>query len=401
LYELPVEDVTTLPKGPLRTYLALRKKGELSADPEQEKSIHRLQMLHDELLHYPQSVPQGERRKRSVLGRLMKRRTAIAPRGVYIHGDVGRGKSMVMDLFFDKAPLQAKRRVHFHAFMLEVHDMIAKWRQMDKAARKAFSGGMAGDDPLPPLALKVSRETTLLCFDEFQVSDVADAMILGRLFTELFAQGVVVVITSNRTPNSLYEGGLNRQLFIPFIELIEQKLDVVTLDGPTDYRLERLKGMPVYHWPLGDVATQRLSDAFWRLTDHEYNDMSEVGPEEFEVKGRVLHVPVASRGVAVFSFKRLCANALGAADYLAIAWRYHTVIVTGIPKMGPDKRNEAKRFVTLIDVLYENNVKFLCCAEVPPEELYAQGDGRFEFSRTVSRLMEMQSEEYLARGHAV
>src|SRR5690606_17977227 len=207
--------------------------------------------------------------------------------------------------------------------------------------------------------------------------------------------------TSNRVPEALYEGGLNRQLFLPFIDLLRQRLDVIALDGPTDYRLERLKGTEVYHWPISDEATRALSAAFYKLTDNEVGNRAAVGPDELDVQGRKLYVPVASRGVAVFSFKRLCAQPLGAADYLAIAWAYHTVIIVGIPKLGPDKRNEAKRFVTLIDALYENNVKLLCSAAAPPEELYPAGDGAFEFQRTVSRLQEMQSADYLARGHAV
>jgi len=230
---------------------------------------------------------------------------------------------------------------------------------------------------------------------------VADAMILGRLFTALWDQGVVTVATSNRMPEDLYKGGLNRQLFLPFIDLVRARLDVVELSGPTDYRLDRLGGAPVYYAPISDEATRALSETFYRLTDHEVGDRSAVGPEEIEVKGRKLFVPIGSRGVAVFSFKRLCENPLGAADYLAIAWRYHTVIIVGIPRMGPEKRNEAKRFVTLIDALYENNVKLLCSAAAPPDELYDAGDGSFEFQRTASRLMEMQSADYLARGHAV
>jgi cell division protein ZapE len=251
------------------------------------------------------------------------------------------------------------------------------------------------------LAAKIAKSSLLLCFDEFQVHDVTDAMILGRLFTHLFERGVVMVLTSNRPPDDLYIGGLNRELFLPAIDMIREKLDLFSLSGPIDYRMERMKGLQVYYHPLSDVATKALSKAFWQLTDHEVADRSKVGPEELEVQGRKIHVPVADKGVAVFSFKKLCGAALGAADYLEIAWHYHTVIMVGIPLLGPDKRNEAKRFVTFIDVLYENNVKFLCCAEVAPEELYPEGHGHFEFQRTTSRLIEMQSEEYLAKGHAV
>ena len=217
----------------------------------------------------------------------------------------------------------------------------------------------------------------------------------------LHHKGVVLVLTSNRNPDDLYKDGLNRGLFLPTIELIKNNLTIKALDGPMDYRMERMKGVAVYHHPLGAEATKVLSDAFWRLTDHEVDDRSEVYSDDIEVQGRIVHIPVVSRGVAVVSFKKICGASLGAADYLAIAWKYHTVIMVGIPKLGPENRNEAKRFVTLIDALYENNVKFLCCAAVAPEDLYEQGHGHFEFQRTVSRLMEMQSREYLAKGHAV
>jgi len=226
-------------------------------------------------------------------------------------------------------------------------------------------------------------------------------MVLGRLFRNLFDRGVVMVLTSNRPPDDLYIGGLNRELFLPSLEMIKEKLGVACLDGPIDYRMERMKGITVYYHPLGESATKSLSQAFWQMTDHEVADRTKVGPQELQVQGRTIHVPVADKGVAVFSFKKLCGTATGAVDYLEIAWCYHTVIMVGIPRLGPEMRNEAKRFVTFIDVLYENNVKFLCCAEVAPEALYEEGHGHFEFQRTVSRLIEMQSQEYLAKGHAV
>ncbi|MEX1147117.1 MAG: cell division protein ZapE [Sphingomonadales bacterium] len=384
-------------KGPLATYAALRADGSLNEDPAQEAVVFRLDRLHRELGAWQPDNGGG------LIARLLRRpgNGQTAPRGVYIYGDVGRGKSMLMDLFFDHAPVEPRRRVHFHAFMLEIHGWIHDWRGKTRAEREAIAGKGVGDDPIPPLARAVATDARLLCFDEFQVSDVADAMILGRLFTALWNEGVVTVATSNRVPGDLYKDGLNRQLFLPFIDLVRERLDVVELDGPTDYRLERLGGAPVYYTPISEEATRALSETFYRLTDHEVGDRNAVGPDELAVQGRKLHVPVASRGVAVFSFRRLCGNPLGAADYLAIAWRYHTVIVVGIPVMGPEMRNEARRFVTLIDALYENNVKFLCSAAAPPEDLYEAGDGAFEFQRTVSRLMEMQSADYLARGHAV
>ncbi len=386
--------------GPLPAYNRMRAAGNLKPDPTQAAVVARLQALHDDLASRLHSGKAGK--SGGFLGRLLgKEKPAPTPRGLYIYGSVGRGKSMLMDLFFDTAPVQAKRRVHFHAFMLEMHSRIHAWRQMSQAQREQMAGKGIGDDPIPPLARDVAKSARLLCFDEFQVSDVADAMILSRFFTALMAEGVVIVATSNRVPEDLYLGGLNRPLFLPFIALLREKFDVVALDGPTDYRLERLAGAKVYHWPISDAATTALSEAFYRLTDNEVGDRSAVGPEDIDVQGRTLHVPVASRGVAVFSFKRLCANPLGPADYLAIAWRYHTVIIVGIPKMGPENRNEAKRFVTLIDALYENGVKLLCSAAAPPDDLYESGDGAFEFQRTVSRLHEMQSADYLARGHGV
>ncbi|WP_417316738.1 cell division protein ZapE [Emcibacter sp.] len=386
--------------GPLARYYRRRDAGELREDPLQEQVMIRLQGLYEALQGYEEKFArQGT--GNGLLSRFFgKGKDGDFPKGFYIYGDVGRGKSMIMDLFFDEAPVEAKRRVHFHAFMLEIHAAIHEWRYMSAEDRIA-KWGTGKDDPIPPLGRKIASESRLLCFDEFQVTDVTDAMILGRLFGELMKLGVVIVLTSNRIPDDLYIGGLNRELFLPTIEMLKERMEVIALDGPTDYRLERMKGMPVYYYPLGEEATKALSEAFWRLTDHDVADRSKVGPEELEVKGRRLTIPVADRGVAVVSFKKMCGAALGAADYLQIAWHYHTVIMVGIPKLGPSNRNEAKRFVTFIDALYENNVKFLCSAEVPPEDLYEEGHGHFEFQRTVSRLMEMQSQEYLARGHAV
>ena len=375
-------------------YHEMIAKGELKKDPRQAEIVNKLQHLFMLLSSRKQND------KNNFFSFLFSKKEDVKPtKGLYIYGDVGRGKSMLMDLFYDIAPGK-KRRVHFHAFMLEIHKEMHEWRYMSAEDRiKKF--GTDDDDPIPPLADSLYQESPLLCFDEFQVTDVTDAMILGRLFENMIEKGVILVLTSNRVPNDLYKDGLNRGLFIPTIDMIKEKMDVVELNGPTDYRLERMKGMEVYHYPLGDKATKELSKAFWRLTDHEVDDRSEVGPEELAVQGRILRVPIASRGVAVVSFKKMCAAALGSADYLALAWKYHTIIMVGIPELGPENRNEAKRFVTFIDALYENNVKFLCCAAVAPEKLYAEGHGHFEFQRTVSRLMEMQSKEYLAKGHAV
>lgn len=381
----------------LTAYMHLVERAELRPDPDQERAARRLDRLAAELAAWEPRKPV------SWLGRLFggKAEAGKPPRGLYMWGSVGRGKSMLMDLFHDNARISPKRRVHFHEFMLEVHAAIHDYRQLSAGERRARFGKQAGDDPMPPIAAQIAEAARLLCFDEMQVTDVADAMILGRLFTELFRNDVVVVTTSNRPPRDLYKGGLNRQLFLPFIDLLEATLDVETLNGPTDYRLDRLGGMPVYYVPNGPEATAKLSEAFFRLTDYPVEDRANVPSETLTVQGREIFVPKALKGVAVFSFKRLCANPLGAADYLAIAQKFHTVIVVGIPKLGPEKRNEAKRFVTLIDALYEYRVKLLCAADALPHELYTEGDGAFEFERTVSRLMEMQSEEYMAKGHGL
>lgn len=367
--------------GPLDGYRRLTAAGVLSHDPAQELAAEKLQILDNRLKSYTPGQGGGWRI-------LFRRDHEPAPQGVYMCGGVGRGKSMLMDLFFQTTAFTPKRRVHFHEFMLEVHETIHRWRSMSEAERR--DQGFDGDDPIPPLARQVASGAILLCFDEFQVSDVADAMILGRLFTSLFEHGVVVVVTSNRSPDTLYEGGLNRDLFLPFIEMIKSQLDVLHLASPTDYRLERIKGMPVYHTPLGRQSAAELDQTFKALTDQD-----DGMPEQLTVQqGRTLQVSQAAKGVARFGFDELCEAALGAPDYLAIAGAYHTVIVSDIPQMGPDQRNAAKRFVTLIDALYDNGVKLVCSAQVRPEELYEAGDGTFEFARTASRLIEMQSHDY-------
>jgi cell division protein ZapE len=255
-------------------------------------------------------------------------------------------------------------------------------------------------DPIVAVAGAIAEEARLLAFDEMVVNNPADAMILSRLFSHLLEEGVIVLTTSNRPPRDLYLGGVNRELFLPFIALVERELDVVPLNGPVDYRLERLGGMPTWYVPNGPEATKALSEAFFRLTDYPVEDREKVPSEDIAVPGgRTLHVPKSLKGVAVFSFRRLCGEARGAADYLAVARRYHTIILVGIPVMGPEKRNEAARFVTLIDELYEHKVKLLAAADAEPAALYPAGDGAFEFQRTVSRLLEMQSAEYMAAGH--
>jgi cell division protein ZapE len=310
------------------------------------------------------------------------------PAGVYLWGGVGRGKSMLMDLAFEQIDITPKRRVHFHEFMLETHGRLRKARESEEG------------DPIEPAAEAIAADARLFCFDEMQVTNPADAMILSRLFGKLLEQGVKVVTTSNRPPSDLYKGGLNRELFLPFIQLIERRMLVVEVNGPTDYRLDRLTGVEVWHVPNGTETTADLSRAFFQLTDYPVEDRAKVPSEELDVGGgRTIHVPKSLKGVAVFSFRRLCGEPRGAADYLAIARRFHTVIIVGIPIMGPEMRNEAARFVTLIDALYEHKVKLLAGADAEPEGLYPNGDGSFEFERTASRLEEMRSAEYLAEGH--
>jgi len=360
-------------------YRALVAAGELRPDADQERAVAVLDALAARLAEAP--------KRGSLLWRLTGRREK-PPGGVYMWGGVGRGKSMLMDLAFQTIDCQPKRRVHFHEFMLEVHERL-------RAERKKEEG-----DPIPPVARAIADDAKLLCFDEMVINNSADAMILSRLFAQLLEAGVTVVTTSNRPPRDLYKGGLNRELFLPFIDLIEAELQIVPLNGPTDYRLERLGGVPTWYVPNGPEATKALSDAFFRLTDYPPEDRAHVPTEALQLPGgRTLHVPKSLKGVAVFSFRRLCGEARGAADYLSIARHFHTVILVGIPRMGPENRNEAARFVTLIDALYEHKVKLLAAADAAPQSLYTAGDGAFEFERTVSRLLEMQSEDYLARGH--
>jgi cell division protein ZapE len=360
-------------------YAQLVEAGELRPDPEQRTAAERLDNLQQQL--ETTSSP-------GLLGKLFGKKAPL-PRGLYLWGGVGRGKSMLMDLFHECLAIPEKRRVHFHAFMIEVHARL-------REARKSESG-----DPIPPVAAAIAAELRVLAFDEMVVNNSADAMIMSRLFTALINDHeLVIVTTSNRAPGELYKDGLNREHFLPFIALIERELDVMALNGPHDYRLERLAGIDTWHTPLGEAATAQVREAFFRLTDYPPEDSAHVPSADLDLGGgRILHVPKSLKGVAVFSFKRLCAEARGAADYLAIAQAYHTVIVVGIPRMGPENRNEAARFVTLIDALYENKVKLFATASAEPEQLYPAGDGAFEFERTVSRLMEMQSAEYLAAGH--
>ena len=353
----------------LEIYRAALADGTLKADPAQGAAAEKLAALAQALQDYKP-------------GFFFKKE---APRGFYIWGDVGRGKSMLMDLFFENVTLEHKRRVHFNAFMVETHARIHTERQ-----RAGTS------DPIPAVAKLIAAEARLLCFDEFQVTDVADAMILGRLFEQLFAAGTVIVATSNVEPGRLYEGGLNRQLFLPFIEEIKQRLEVVELKGATDYRLQRIAGINVYLTPLSAQIDAAMDAAWQKLTDGVTPK-----PVTLMVLGRPLAVPLAARGVARFDFSDLCIEPLAAPDYLTIAREFHTVLIDHIPVMTDNMHNVARRFVVMIDTLYDEGVKLICSAAAVPDDLYPDGRGSEAFRRAASRLMEMQSEDYLKRGHGV
>jgi cell division protein ZapE len=367
-------------------YSALVEAGAIERDPAQLVVVKRLASLAETL------AARRLARKSSALGWLFgaKKNSAEIPKGLYIWGSVGRGKTMLMDLFYDAAPVPKRRRVHFHEFLADVHGRIHAYRQRLKA------GEVKEPDPIAPVAAEIAEEASLLCFDEFTVTDIADAMILGRLFTALFAAGVVVVATSNVEPSRLYEGGLNRALFLPFIALLADKVDVVKLDARTDFRLEKLGGAPVYHVPADAAAHAALDHAFKRLSG-----AARGATATLSVKGHDLLIPQAAGGVARASFADLCSQAYGASDFIALAQRFHTLVLDDIPVMTQDRRNEAKRFIILIDTLYEHHVKLVASAAAEPHELYLASQGReaFEFDRTVSRLIEMRSGDYLALPH--
>lgn len=328
--------------------------------------------------------------KASALGWFFaKRRHRTEPtRGLYIHGSVGRGKTMLMDMFFDLAPFSRKRRAHFHEFMADVHDRIHTHRQ------KLKNGETKQTDPVPPVADAIVAEAELLCFDEFTVTDIADAMILSRLFSALFARGCVLVATSNVAPDDLYREGLNRDLFLPFIQVLKDHVNVVTLDGPTDYRMEKLDSLPVYHTPLNAEA-DRAMDLAWSTAVSGQREK----PSKIPIKGRLLAIPRAARGAARFTFSELCEQPLGASDYLAIAETFHTVFVDHVPLLDPGKRNAVKRLIILVDTFYDHGIRLVMSAAALPEALLIERKGveGFEFARTASRLFEMRSRDYLDR----
>jgi cell division protein ZapE len=374
-----------MPSTVTERYAALVREGEIERDAAQELVAGKLTRLEERLAQHRLA------RKSSALGWLFAANKPEGPiKGLYLYGEVGRGKTMLMDLFFAASQVKRKRRTHFHEFMADVHERLNAVRQEMKAGRVADS------DPIRHVADALAAEAWLLCFDEFHVTDIADAMILGRLFTRLFAEGVVVVATSNVEPDELYKDGLNRALFLPFIALLREQMEVVRLAAPKDFRLEKLAALPTWYVPADEDAEVALNNAWQRLTGTLTGE-----PAEIPLKGRVIRVPEAAKGVARFSFAQLCQQPLGASDYLRVAREFHTILLDRIPVMDFPQRNEAKRFIALIDTLYDNAVKLIASADAEPTGLYLGTDGyeANEFKRTASRLIEMRSEEYLALPH--
>ncbi len=380
-------DPAWLAYGPLPAYRARRDAGDLARDSSQEHAAERLQQLWLKLRGYD-PVPKPAANP-GLLSRFTHRKRADwadedRRGGLYLVGEVGRGKTMLMDLFFAAAVVKRKRRIHFHRFMQEAHKRIHTWKLANPKAT----------DPIPPLADAIAAEAALLCFDEFQVNDIVDAMILGRLFQALFDRAVVVVATSNTLPDDLFKGQPGRDAFLPFIALLKQNLDVLVLEPGQDYRRERLRGMPTWYVPADDRAERALDAAFAELAGD-----APVRQPHLLVMGRTVEVPVAAGGVARFDFSALCATALGAGDYLAVATHFHSLVLDGVPRFSPAKFDEARRFIVLIDTLYDHRVKLVASAEAWPDQLYQRGDGVKMFERTASRLAEMQSQEYLALPH--
>lgn len=376
----------TAPQGPLPAFRAMVAAGDLAADSSQEHAAERLQRLWERLRGYGPS-PRPIRNGGGFIARLLRRRSADEtgqPNGLFLVGEVGRGKSMLMDLFFASAEVPRKRRIHFHQFMQDVHARFHAFKQAHPEI----------DDPIPPLADSIATEAALLCFDEFQVNDIADALILGRLFQALLDRNVVIVATSNTAPDDLFKDQPGRDAFLPFIALIKQKLDVLMMDAGRDFRRARLRGMRTWHVPADAMARRALDEAFDELTGH-----AEPRPTMLSVTGRKVVVPAAARGVARFDFATLCGTALGAGDYLAIARQFHTLILDDIPALSPANYDHARRFIVLIDALYEHRVKLVASAAAQPDQLYRRGENAKMFLRTASRLDEMQSQDWSALSH--
>lgn len=377
--------------GPLPAYRARVAEGRLRADPAQALAAERLQALWRETRGYDPQPAEPEEAA-GWLSRLFRRKPVDeaqggSPPGLYLVGDVGRGKSMLMDLFFETAEVPRKRRIHFHAFMQEAHARIHEWKHVPVS-------GDAGLDPVPHLADRVFAEAALLCFDEFQVHDIVDAMLLGRLFEALFARGCVVVATSNTAPDDLYRGRPGRDAFLPFIALIKRHVQVLHLEAAQDYRRARVQGLTTWHAPADARAGAALDAAFAALAG-----VPHAPPLRLSVLGRALELPQGAQGVARADFDDLCGRALGPADYLALATHCHALVLDGVPRLGPDNFDRARRFITLVDALYEHRCKLVASADATPDRLYERGENAAMFERTASRLMEMQSRDYLALPH--
>lgn len=341
-------------------------------DEAQQHAVDRLQRLYDSLL-------ESESGKSRLLHKLFGRKQHYV-RGLYLWGGVGRGKSFLMDVFFSSVPLEHKKRVHFHRFMQDVH------AELDTIKHHA--------DPLVIVAQRIAQQASLICFDEFHVSDIADAMLLGRLLRELLQQGVVLVATSNHKPEELYMHGLQRSRFLPAIALLKERLDVVEIDAGIDYRLRMLERVRVYHLPLDEAAEANLAAAFSSLAGGEGDSQVSL-----EIEGRQIVTTRTAPGVVWFEFQSICGAPRGQADYIEIARRFHTVLISRIPKMTPEQAAEARRFTWLVDEFYDRRVKLIVSAQVPPQELYLGGPHAEEFGRTISRLTEMQTRQYLAQPH--
>ncbi|MCI0754405.1 cell division protein ZapE [Teichococcus vastitatis] len=377
-------------EGPLPAYRARVAAGDLRSDPAQAQAAEILQDLWRRTRGYeprrevPTSEPGSGFMSRFFRRKPVEEAPGNAPQGLYLVGEVGRGKSMLMDLFFECADVPRKKRIHFHQFMQQSHQRIHAWKKQHGD----------GTDPIPPLADQVIAEASLLCFDEFQVHDIADAMILGRLFEALFARGTVIVATSNTAPDDLFKGRPGRDAFLPFINLIKKNVDVLHLESAQDYRRGRIQGLPTWHSPVDGRSERALDAAFKELTGKAYGDK-----QGLMVLGRRVEVPQAASGVARADFDQLCGQALGPADYLALATHFHTLVLDGIPRLGPDNFDKARRFITLVDALYEHRCKLVASAAAEPDRLYEQGENAAMFQRTASRLTEMQSHDYLGLPH--